>query len=392
MVYTRSKTVVLDEDALINNLEVVKKYSVNCGILAIIKSNAYGHGILNIAKILNKENIRFGVSSLDEAVLLRKAGFKQQILLLSGAFWFNNIVLIIQYKITIIIGSIHEFNLLLSWIKRNNLVKLIKVHIDIDTGIGRSGFVAEQLILLSKEFKQVAAQTKIIIEGVSTHFACANNKDLNYTKMQINRFIMALSIMDDFGIAYDIIHLANSAAILRGLSCGGNLFFKLFNKKNFWVRPGLMLFGINPIPLIVSNSKYKLKPVLSLTSVITSLKKLSKYENIGYCATHKTITNVWIATLPIGYGDGIPLCLSNKAYVLINGIKVPIVGQISMNLITIDVTEVVLHYSRSSCYPGTKVTLIGKNRNKNIEIMSWVKNNTIIYEVLTNLNKLFTNH
>lgn len=313
---TRPTIMEVDVKNFKYNIKQIKKYvNKDVTIMPIIKANGYGTYINKIPDLINKFDI-LGVATVDEAVELRYSGYKKDIFILNQPY-IMELSKIIDNDLIIGISSF-EF---LSELKK--LKKQVKVHIEIDTGMGRTGVLLNKLNDFITEIKECK---NIKVEGVYTHLSKADT-DYKYTKKQLDDFEKAVNyIISSLGnIRY--IHASASNGII-------NFPNKIFNL----IRPGIIIYGYESFLGI--DKKIKLKPVSKLKSKITYLKEVEENTYIGYSKTFVTKRKSVIATVPIGYADGLKRTLSNKGYVVINGKKAPIIGNICMDSIMIDVTDI----------------------------------------------------
>ncbi len=333
----------VDLSALKNNLKVIRARlsGRNTKILCIVKADAYGHGMKEVAKALSKEGVDFfGVATIDEAVDLRSVCPKEKILVL-GSFHPSQVPIYQRYRIIPTVSSIEDLDMIE---KRLLGSKKISVHVKIDTGMGRLGVWHKDV---EKFFTELKKRKRIDLDGVYTHFANADQKNKALTHQQMAFFEEALKKIAKIGFYPRFIHAANSMGLMRFRRAHLNL-----------VRPGIVLYGMNPL----KDKKFpKLKAVLSLKTRISFLKEVERGRAISYGSTHKTSKSTLIATLPIGYSHGYRVGFSNKAHVLIRGHKCPVVGRVTMDQTLVDVGHV----------PGVKrwdeVTLIGKDKGTEVQ-------------------------
>lgn len=312
-------------DNLIHNIKELRNYvGNNTLIMAIVKGNAYGHGVVTCGKtFLENGADRLGVSILSEGIMLRKTGIKAPILLLNYTP-YSQYAELIKFDL---IQTIYKYEDAkhLSEVAQS-LDKVAKIHIKIDTGMNRIGFLPEEESI--KEILKIVKLSNIEVEGIYTHFAMADYEDKSHTHNQFNKFKWVIDRLEDMDIHIPIKHAANSATILD-----------LPEYNLDMVRPGIMLYGHYPSEF-VNKDKIDIKPAMSLKSGISNLKMLEEGEGIGYGQTFITKRRSKIATLPIGYADGYSRMLSSKSYVCINNKKAPIVGTICMDQLMVDVTDI----------------------------------------------------
>lgn len=336
-------------------------------LMPVIKANAYGHGFLNVAKICqqNREVDRICVANLDEAVNLIKNNILKPIIILSF-FELNdrrNLSLAIKNNVVFPIYDIKSAKILQRLGKKMN--KKIKAHVKIDTGTSRVGILPDIALTF---VEQISKFKNIEIEGLYSHFA-SSEEDAALTRQQFNIFKKVLLGLKKKGINPPIKHMACSAASILHKFTHGNA-----------VRLGLSLYGLYPSSR--SQKFADLKPALSWYTKIIQIKKIRIGVNVGYGGTFKTSRPTTLAIIPVGYWDGYDRRLSNRAFVLINKKRCPIVGRICMNLSMIDITHV-------KTKVGDRVTLIGgKNKTKISadELANWA--GTINYEIVDRINPL----
>lgn len=326
-------------------------------VLATVKANAYGHGIVKISKFLENKVDILGVASLDEAMRLKKEKIKTPILILGNTLIrglerivnYDLIATITQKKTAFILNKLAE--------KKR---KKVKVHLKIDTGMGRIGFWHASAI---EEIKSISKLKHIEIEGLFTHLSSAE-KDKRFTRKQLKRFNTLIDKIKKEHISIPFYHAANSMAILHHKESHFNL-----------VRPGLILYGVYPD--LKSKRLLDIKPVLSLKAKIVYLKEVEAGRSISYGRKYITKRKSKIATLAIGYADGYTHLLTNKARVLIKGNYARVVGKICMDQTMADVSRI------KGVKIGDEATLIGKDKNRIITVEELAKLvGTIPYEIL----------
>lgn len=338
--------------------------------MAVVKADAYGHNSIECSRRLEQEGIDwFGVALPEEALELRLAGIRLPILCLGG-FWLGQEEFLLTHNITPVIYQIENAESYNRIAKSQNIIA--SVHIKIDTGMGRIGVRFDEV----KAFADKLLEFKNLkIDGLMTHFAAADNLfETDFTNLQIDRFYKALEIFHEKGFHPINIDLANSPGAIAHQRSHGNL-----------VRLGGVLYGLGADVLPQNIEIPLLKPVLSLYSQITHLKNVPKGESIGYSRKFNTQKDSIIATIPIGYQDGLPRVLSNKGKVIVNGCFAPIVGNISMDWTILDVTSipnVKLH---------DKVVIIGNQNGLHITAEEIAQNcETISYEITCGINRRVT--
>ena len=315
-------------------------------ICGVVKANAYGHGIREISQKLISLGADFlGVANYDEAIKLRTTIPDANILVfgtlihskLKPAVYVSKLL---KYNLIATVASLETAKFLDLYSGR--LKKKFKVHIKIDTGMRRIGFDVKRAF---KNIEQIFSYRNLDIEGIYTHFATAESGDKKFAKVQLNQFKELLHLLKKAGIEFPIVHAANSGAIL-------DIKDSYFNM----VRPGLLLYGYYPSEEI--KNKLELKPIMSLKSKVTYIKRLDKNTSISYGRKYFTKEKTFIGSIPIGYGDGYWRSLSNTGKVCINSEYFPIAGMITMDWLMVNLGK------RSSVRIGDDVLLIGRE-NKN---------------------------
>ena len=334
-------------DYIVENLENMKKnIASDTQILAVIKTDGYGHGGIPIARHIESLDFLYGfaVATAEEAFELREAGVTKPILVLSYTFPYAYERLI-REEIRI---TVFRKDTLQDLRKASEKVgKTASVHIKVDTGMGRIGIQPDEE---GELFVIAALETKgVCVEGIYTHFACADEEDLTSAKNQIQRFNdFTQNVEEKFSYRIPIHHCSNSAGILALPEANMNL-----------VRAGITMYGLLPSPEM-AKTQVPLKPVLSLHSHIVYVKELRKGQTVSYGSKFTAEKTTIVATIPLGYGDGYPRSLSSRGYVLIRGQKAPILGRVCMDQFMVDVTQI------ANVKEGDLVTLIGSNGDETI--------------------------
>ncbi len=354
----------IDLDALSYNYNQLK-WIVGKDVAAapVIKADAYGHGAVRVATRLEKEGAdMFIVAFIEEGIELREAGIKTPILI-AGAFLPEDAGHIIRWNLTPVVFTISQVDALASSAKRFD--RRIKVHIKVDTGMGRLGLAPEDLADFAGE---IIRRKNIAIEGIMTHFAQADIEDSEFAIRQLNVFNGVLEELRRNGINPPVIHAANSAAIIR------------LKKSHFnMVRPGLMLYGVFPID---KKWDISLKPVMLLRSKVVQIKRIPEGSSVGYGKSFIARRESLIATIPIGYADGYSRRLSNSGNVIIRGKKASVAGNVCMDMTMVDVTD---HHG--VCV-GDEVVLIGRQGDELIAAEDLARlTGTIPYEILSCIGK-----
>lgn len=311
---TRATRAQINLRALQHNLQVSRAAAPNARHMAIIKANGYGHGLLAVARALREANA-FGVATVDEAISLREGGVPQDIVLLEGFSSLEELHLLRAYHLQTVIHNAAQIDMLDA-----ALGKPVHVWLKIDTGMHRLGIAPAELNAMYTRLQhndRVAAPIRLM-----THFACADERDNPVTREQIDLFretVTATGVTE--------YTLANSAGILGWPASHAD-----------WVRPGIMLYGVSPF-VDSCGSDHDLQPVMCLRSHLIAIKKLNKGDTIGYGASYRCPKAMPIGVVAIGYGDGYPRHANSGTPVLINDRQVPLVGRVSMDMITVDLSD-----------------------------------------------------
>lgn len=354
-------------DNLADNMREIRRLAKDSAqVTAVIKADGYGHGAKYIAQTLLENGAdRFAVSGLDEALELRKSGIKEPILIL-GYTQPERAKAIVGNDIEQAVYSYELARSLSMEAQRQN--KTAKVHIKLDTGMGRIGFKADETA--AAQIKEIYNLPNLIIEGMFTHFAIADEKDKSYTNEQFDKFIRVADQLEKEGIFIRLKHCGNSAAIID-----------LPQMHLDMVRAGIILYGLAPSKDVELDG-INLKQVMSLKARITHVKEIDAGESVSYGRKFIASQKTKIASLPLGYADGYTRMLTGKAQALVNGIRVPVIGRICMDQCMIDVTGI------EDAKVGDEVVLFGKQKNSFISIDEIAeKLGTINYEIVCMIGK-----
>lgn len=322
---------IIDTTALQHNLAVVRQKVGHARTIAVIKADAYGHGLLHSARALSAANA-FAVLELEAAVKLRDAGFRQPIILLEGFFSSHELDAINQYRLSTVIHHHEQLSMLSAYRGSNKLAIFLKIN----TGMNRLGFKPES----GNSALHALKQRKFVGEiTLMTHFACADDAaEQHLVIQQLNEF---LALRAECGIHLPC-SLANSAAILRYPQTHAD-----------WVRPGLLLYGVSPLPE-KTGVEMGLRPAMTLTSQVIAIQKLSPGDRLGYGAQFTASQAMRIGIVAVGYADGYPRHAPTGTPVLVNGQRTRIVGRISMDMLSIDLQGI------DHANIGSTVTLWGR--------------------------------
>ncbi len=351
---------------LLENLNMIKKTVDPAYVMATVKADAYGHGAVEVASAFVQNGVRWlSVSNLDEALELRENHIGGDILIL-GYTPLECAPILSRWNLTQTVYSLSYAQQLSDAARQNK----IRVHLKLDTGMSRIGFVARDLQKCLFEIECVYQLKNLQVTGIFSHLCHADEPSadaMRYTQLQITRFENVLNSLKSARMQTGLSHLQNSAGILTEQGRGFSM-----------VRPGIILYGLHPSKQL---SEGGFKPVLSLKTVISMIKELPAGECVGYGRTFTTTRPTRLATLPIGYADGYFRSLSNCGSVLIRGKRARIVGNICMDQMMVDVTDIPVE-------PDDEVTLIGDSLEETItadEIAQ--KIGTIGYEVVCSISR-----
>jgi len=353
----------IDLAALRWNLRQVRaKVGSQVKVLSMVKANAYGHGAPAVSRALAEEGSdAFGVATLEEGLELRQAGIRSPILVVAGIY-LEQLDQILANDLTPVVHELDGMQRLEAAVR--NRGKTLDVHVKIDTGMGRIGFLANEMDGWLDELKKLKA---LRLQGIFSHFSTAEHVAGDFTRAQLVTFSNLVQRLRAEGIAPPLVHLANSAAAITLPAA----YFDM-------VRPGIMLYGIYPSAAMAN--QIELKPVLSWQTRIVQLKKVPAGTSISYGQTFVTERESLIATLPVGYADGYSRLLSSRGAALVRGERAPVVGRVCMDLTMLDVTAI------ANVQQGDEVVLLGRQGDAEIsadEMAAWA--NTISYEVLTSI-------
>lgn len=354
---------IVDLDAYAHNLGVVKRFAgAGVEIAPIVKADAYGHGAIPIARTAIACGVRMlGVATVEEGIALREAGIDAPILVLFQPC-VDGLPGIVQHRLTLMLADAATAEALGALAHRAN--RVVPVHCLVDTGMGRQGFDRDSA---ASDIQFITRISNIDIEGVATHFPVANRPDDDFTYEQIKTFRNVLKELEREGIPFELAHAANSPAIVNYPAARFGM-----------VRPGLMTYGVWPSD--APPRTQQLKPVLRWETRVTQVRTLEPGANVGYGRTYTTPGRMKAAILPVGYADGYPVALSNKAEVLIRGQRCPVRGSVCMDQLVVDVSLV------PEVHAGDTAVLIGRDAEDHITAEELARHaSTIPYEILTGI-------
>jgi alanine racemase len=358
----RPTTAFVNLGALRHNLGQIKTRVGSAKVMAIVKANAYGHGLLKTARALLEYGAdALGVAFLEEGIALRRAGIDAPILVLGGIIG-NQIAHFLEHDLQITasspfkLGQIEEV--------AASLKKKAQIHLKIDTGMERIGIHHQNA---PKLFEAALATKNCEVAGVFSHFATAEDLDLSYARLQLERFEEALSWFSKRSLPMPLRHIAGSGGILQHPSS----YYEM-------VRPGIILYGIYPSAELPRS--LPLEPVLSLKTRVVYFKVVPRGSKVSYGGTWTAQRDTRVVTLPVGYGDGYSRALSNRGEVLIHGRRHRIIGRVTMDATMIELGD-------DSAFNGDEVTLIGREGSEAITVEELAELvGTIPYEILTSIN------
>ncbi len=349
--------------SIAENLGALRKYIGNAKVMAIVKANAYGHGLIECAKRLEAEKVDYlGVAFVEEGIELRKAGVKTPVLVLGGVSGAQ-IKLFLDHDLSITASSISKLERIDGVAAGTG--KKARVHLKIDTGMERIGvhyYSAEKFLERSLACKNIE------VVGVYSHLATGEEQDTSFAKLQLERFLEAINFYSKRSLPTPIRHIANSGAILQ-----------LRESHLDLVRPGIALYGVAPAPHLTNT--IPLLPALSLRSRVVYFKVVKSGASVSYGRAWTASEDTRVVTIPIGYGDGYPRALSNRAEVVIGGKRRAVVGSVCMDQVLVNIGP------KGEAFNGDEVICIGEQGGERItvnDLAQWA--GTVPHEILTMLN------
>ena len=363
LVSQRPTRIVVDLDALAGNLRAIRG-RVGVPVMAILKANAYGHGLIPVARHLQAQGAgQFGVAFVEEGIALRRAGITVPILVLGGILG-RQAGQLIEHDLELTVSSIDKLRKVEA--AAQALGRKAVVHLKIDTGMERIGVHSETC---APFIEAAVASRWCMLKGVYSHLACADDPGSAMTALQLERFHAACAHFTRLGAPMPIRHLANSGGILHFPDSWLDM-----------VRPGILLYGVLPDPQ--ARPTIEVRPALELLSQVVYFKVVHAGRPVSYGATWAPPADTRIVTIPLGYGDGYPRALSTRGQVLIRGRRLPIVGRVCMDQFMVDLGP------DGTAYNGDDVVLIGQQGDAAIRVEDLaLQADTIGYEILTRLNE-----
>ena len=358
--------------ALRHNASIAQSMAPNAKLIAVIKANAYGHGIIDTANALSSVSHGFAVARIDEALMLRDNGFKQMIIVMSPALSPEALQLCAKHQLTAVIHSDQNINL-------NSLPSDLDYWLKVDSGMHRLGLSIESLNAVLENIDSCSPATTLM-----SHFSNAESKDESTNQLQMQCFKSALTQRE--GKADYQLSLSNSAALLRHNNAANYQQWQSAQLDNYpvaaeYIRPGIMLYGADPLEESNSASQ-SLFPVMTLAAPILAIRTIKTGETVGYNGNWQAKRESVIATIGIGYGDGYPRHAPNGTPVIIHGQRAPLTGNVSMDTISVDISDIVSQGIQVE--PGDSAELWGENLAAN-EIAQLSE--TIAYELFTGISQ-----
>lgn len=348
---SRLTQAIIDLDALVNNYQSIDQLTKNSNTIAVIKADAYGHDATKVAKALSEITEYFAVGFIDEALLLRSEGINNKILILEGPFHQRDFAIAAQHNFTLMLHSDYQID----WLSHCDVHYGDNIWLKVDTGMNRLGFDLATVDSIISQLTAEQQQSLVLCSHFSSAEQAENTKSLQ-------QFSQLKKLVDSYQCRFS---MANSAGILNWPNSHGD-----------FTRLGLALYGISP--LIDQNETVNLSPVMTLVANIIAIQTVNIGETVGYGDTWQACRETRLATVAIGYADGYPRNTKSGTPVFINNQIAPIVGRVSMDMITVDITDL------SDINVGDMVELWGKN----IPINTVAKaSGRINYELLTQVSK-----
>jgi alanine racemase len=362
---TQKNVAVLSRFALTNNVAQLRKLAPKSKLLAMVKANAYGHGMLRVSEVIAPLVDGLAVATIEEGCLLRKAHPNiSTILVMEGVLYLDEVHLAVQHNLTLVLHHEHEFKLIEQYARQHTLLAPLPVWIQIDTGMHRLGFLPANIPVLLETLNVYQTRGWIKLKSWMTHFSASDDLLDPANQHQLSQYAEHVAQLPGEK------SMANSAAILQ-----------IPQSHQDWIRPGLLLYGASPIENI-DTATLGFKPVMSLTSPILAIRKIPEGARIGYNGIWQAKRESVIATVGIGYGDGYPRHIEPNTPVWINRQRFPIVGRVSMDMMMVDITEELIDQKTPPIAIGTRVELWGEH----ILIEALAKfANTIPYELFCQL-------
>ena len=355
----------VDLNAIEENFKTIKTFlPPGVKVLCVVKADAYGHGAVEVARKLEGNGADYlGVATIDEGMELRESGITTPILIMSGIFPWDDVGLVFKSRLTPVVYDSATLDRIEEEGEHHD--EALKIHVKIDTGMGRLGFSIDDIPYLAEHIKSTKS---VQLEGLMSHFSASEVRN-DYGLHQVDLFTKALRMVQDTGLNPEIVHMANSGAV----TTYPDAYFSM-------VRVGINLYGSYPSKEL--REKMVLAPVMKFVSKISLLREFGEGQALSYGGTYTTKKNTKIAYVPVGYADGYPRALSNKGSVLIRDRRCSIVGRICMDWLLVDVTYL------NGIEAGEEVVLLGRSDTQMITADEVAEiSGTIPYEILCKISK-----
>lgn len=348
-------------DIFEQNLERIQQHvGREVSMLLTVKADGYGHGAVQVARAAASRVRMFGVATVDEGTELREAGIKNEILILSPILE-GEIPAVVRHHLAITISSYD----IAAAVARESAGTTVDAHVEVDTGMGRTGVSEDGAF---DEIHRIASAPGVRLRGLYTHFPVSDT-DAEFTRAQIRRFLALVEQLRASGIDPGLVHSANTAAIDA-----------IAESRMAMIRPGLLAYGLHPAG---GNGGVDVTPIMSWKSRVARTRRFPAGSTISYARSFVTQRDSLIGVVPVGYGHGYPFHLSGRGQVLVGGVRVPIVGRVTMDMTMVDLTDV-----PEPPQPGDEVVLVGTQGTETItfhDLAAW--GDTICYEVMCGISK-----
>jgi alanine racemase len=357
----RAAWVEIDLGAVRDNVAALVQIAAPAAVLAVVKADGYGHGAVPIARAALEAGATWlGVALVEEGVALREAGIDAPILVLSEPSP-DAASAVVEHRLTPVVYTTGGIDTLAKAVADRGTGEALPVHLKVDTGMHRVGVAPEGAVALAQ---RVDERTELVLDGVLTHFAVADEPDDPYTSEQLVRFHAVLADLDAAGLRPPLVHAANSAGLLAFPDARFDL-----------VRAGIAIYGIPPAPVLADRAE--LRPALSLKARVSHVKTLAAGARISYGLRYRVERAARIATVPIGYADGVPRNLAAVGgEVVVGGRRHPVAGTVTMDQLMVDVGD-------DEVAVGDEVVLIGRQGDAEVTAQEWAERlGTIAYEIV----------
>jgi alanine racemase len=351
--------VEIDLDAFIHNVDVIRSnLARNVKILLVVKADAYGHGAAHMVRTVEDRVDYFGVATIEEAVELSALGLRRPLLIMTPILG-EEVAAVVDQQLCVNVGTVEMARALSQHASRR--ATRVEIHVEVDTGMGRTGILPAELPDLLDEIHTLPG---VRLGGLWTHFPDAD-RDPDFTRKQLNELLALVEGARKKGIEIPLVHSANSAAMTT-----------LPESHLDMVRPGLLLYGCRTS---ATSGVWPVRPVATWKCRVVQVREMPSGATVSYDRTYKTHRATTMAVLPVGYGHGYPVRLSNRAEVLVRGVRAPVIGRVTMDMTMVDVTGVSPPPS-----PGDEVVLMGEGITARA-LADWV--GTIPYEIVTGISR-----